>query len=193
MGGWEADVRHLTLAVPPDEVSVEPRRFEFELRAPEDIAAGVPRLRGYALYYICEDISRELARNGGLRRYRAHHADRTAACASSAGKTSRSNSASRPPTGASRSNDDMTPRAVKPNRNSNHGRGCFVDQTAHITRSGIVPVLERPAHNGTYVAVLGLSSGSGHRVLLLIGPHDPFDPDRAPRVRDLPARSCDGK
>lgn len=55
--GWETDVRHLTLAVPPDELSVEPRRFEFELRAPEDIGAGVLRLRGYALYYICEDIT----------------------------------------------------------------------------------------------------------------------------------------
>ena len=36
---------------------MEPRRFEFELRAPECIPAGVPRLRGYALYYVCEDIT----------------------------------------------------------------------------------------------------------------------------------------
>ena len=55
--GWEADTPHLTLPLPPDELSLEPRHFELELRAPEHIAAGVRYLRGYALYYICEDTS----------------------------------------------------------------------------------------------------------------------------------------
>ena len=54
--GWAIDERLLLLENPPEDVSREARSFEFELRAPED-ASGAAVLRGYALYFICEDVT----------------------------------------------------------------------------------------------------------------------------------------
>jgi hypothetical protein len=53
--GWEVEQRLIEVELPPDEVSDEPRTFEFELRAPADARSGAARVRGYALYFACED------------------------------------------------------------------------------------------------------------------------------------------
>ncbi len=54
--GWEIDRRHLTYPNPPQLVSDETRRFELEAKSPQDAEASVV-LTGYALYYVCEDVS----------------------------------------------------------------------------------------------------------------------------------------
>ncbi len=54
--GWEVDVRHVTVARPPQVVSQEPRRVEFEIRSPENAPEGGVVVPGYALYYVCEDV-----------------------------------------------------------------------------------------------------------------------------------------
>ena len=53
--GWEVDSRRLTVPLPPQRVSLEPRKVEFEVRARE-VAAGKATLPAYALYYVCEDV-----------------------------------------------------------------------------------------------------------------------------------------
>ncbi len=55
--GWEVDVRQVTVARPPEIVSLEPRRVEFEIRSPENAPAGRVAVPGYALYYVCEDVN----------------------------------------------------------------------------------------------------------------------------------------
>lgn len=53
--GWQVDQRLLSVANPPELVSDEDRRLEFEIKSPKDFA-GTARLSGYALYYVCEDV-----------------------------------------------------------------------------------------------------------------------------------------
>ena len=54
--GWEVDVRHVTVERPPQLVSLEPRRVEFEIRSPKTATEGGVVVPGYALYYVCEDV-----------------------------------------------------------------------------------------------------------------------------------------
>jgi hypothetical protein len=53
---WQLGERHLSLPLPPEPVSGEPRQVEFELRAPET-SNGEATLSGYALYYVCEGVN----------------------------------------------------------------------------------------------------------------------------------------
>ena len=55
--GWSVDEQYLTVSIPSTDVSEEPRRFEFELRVPEDVAAGETIINTYGLYYVCEDVN----------------------------------------------------------------------------------------------------------------------------------------
>ena len=52
--GWEVGRRLMTAPTPGGEETTEPRQMEVEVRAPKD-AKGKVTLRGYALYYVCED------------------------------------------------------------------------------------------------------------------------------------------
>lgn len=54
--GWQAEPRAVRLPNPPESVSQETRRAEFEIRAPED-ASGRVVVPAYALYYVCEDVN----------------------------------------------------------------------------------------------------------------------------------------
>lgn len=54
--GWQAEPRAVRLPNPPEPVSQETRRAEFEIRAPED-ASGRVVVPAYALYYVCEDVN----------------------------------------------------------------------------------------------------------------------------------------
>ncbi len=54
-GGWAVDRRLHTVPNAPTAASLETRRVEFEVRVPDDAAAGVTRLPVYALYNVCED------------------------------------------------------------------------------------------------------------------------------------------
>jgi len=51
--GWRIDRQRIERANPPEPVSLETRRIEFEIQAPGD-ASGVVRLPAYALYYVCK-------------------------------------------------------------------------------------------------------------------------------------------
>ncbi len=53
-GGWAVDRRLHTVPNAPTAASLETRRVEFEVRVPDDAAAGVTRLPVYALYNVCE-------------------------------------------------------------------------------------------------------------------------------------------
>jgi hypothetical protein len=48
------DLQHQELANPPAAVSQETRHLEFEVKA--DNQAEKPVLKGYVLYYVCEDV-----------------------------------------------------------------------------------------------------------------------------------------
>lgn len=52
--GWTLDAHLHTLPQPPEPESREQRRLEFEVHAPRS-ANGPQTLRGYALYYVCEE------------------------------------------------------------------------------------------------------------------------------------------
>ncbi len=54
--GWAVESRALWLPNPPEPVSQETRRLEFEIRVPE-YASGRVALPAYALYYVCEDVN----------------------------------------------------------------------------------------------------------------------------------------
>ena len=54
--GWEVDRRRLSVPNAPELVSQEVRAVEFELRGPARSEVGADEIRGYALYYVCEDI-----------------------------------------------------------------------------------------------------------------------------------------
>jgi hypothetical protein len=53
---WQIDKRSLSTPRPPQPVSQEMRRVEFEVRVPEDAKPGPRTLPAYALYYVCEDV-----------------------------------------------------------------------------------------------------------------------------------------
>lgn len=53
--GWQIDRQRHSLPRPPQLVSQEERRIEFELRSPEGFA-GTATVPAYALYYVCEEI-----------------------------------------------------------------------------------------------------------------------------------------
>jgi tetratricopeptide (TPR) repeat protein len=55
--GWQVDQQRMTLANPADDVSLEPRHFEFEVRVPEATEAGTHTVNTAALYYVCEDVN----------------------------------------------------------------------------------------------------------------------------------------
>ena len=55
--GWEVDSRYLTVPNPPEPVSQEPRRVEFEVTGPGGDKAGSVTILAYALYYVCEDVN----------------------------------------------------------------------------------------------------------------------------------------
>ena len=46
----------VTVPNPPEVVSLEPRKVELEIKAPDD-ARGRYQIPGYALYYVCEDVN----------------------------------------------------------------------------------------------------------------------------------------
>ena len=50
--GWQVDPQRIERPNPPEQVSDEPRRVEFEIQAPE--GAATIELPVYALYYVCE-------------------------------------------------------------------------------------------------------------------------------------------
>ncbi len=52
--GWQVDRRQHTLPNAGAAATRETRRLEFELRAPEDAAAGTVKIPAYALYNVCE-------------------------------------------------------------------------------------------------------------------------------------------
>lgn len=55
--GWQVDSQRLTIPNPPEDVSLEPRHFEFEVNIPESAPAGDHPLHTVALYYVCEDVN----------------------------------------------------------------------------------------------------------------------------------------
>jgi tetratricopeptide (TPR) repeat protein len=54
--GYESDRRRLSVPNPAEVVSTEVRRVELEVRAGPAVEPAPARLRGYALYYVCEDV-----------------------------------------------------------------------------------------------------------------------------------------
>jgi hypothetical protein len=54
--GWEVDQRYLTVSIPPEPVSQEVRKVEFELKSPAN-ASSLTMMTPYALYYVCEDVN----------------------------------------------------------------------------------------------------------------------------------------
>ena len=54
--GWELERRLHSVANPPDAVSSEVRRLDFEIRCDEATAAGAVTVPAYVLYYVCEDV-----------------------------------------------------------------------------------------------------------------------------------------
>ena len=50
--GWQVNQQRIERANPPEPVSDEPRRIEFEVQAPA--GAATVELLLYALYYVCE-------------------------------------------------------------------------------------------------------------------------------------------
>ncbi len=55
--GWQTNGHYFSVPNPPEPVSVEPRRLEFELKPPGDVESGVVSIPTYALYYVCEDVN----------------------------------------------------------------------------------------------------------------------------------------
>jgi hypothetical protein len=54
--GWELSGSTYTIENPPEPVSHESRRIEFELFRPHPEIFDHEKVNGYALYYVCEDI-----------------------------------------------------------------------------------------------------------------------------------------
>jgi hypothetical protein len=52
--GWTISQRRLTAPLPPQPISEETRKLEFELQAPRNAASGKLRFSGYALYGVCK-------------------------------------------------------------------------------------------------------------------------------------------
>lgn len=54
--GCQLDGSYRSLPNPPEVVSLEERKAEFEIHCAESAAPGPRSLDGYALYYVCEDV-----------------------------------------------------------------------------------------------------------------------------------------
>lgn len=54
--GWQVERRLMRLDNPPEAVSAELRRLDFELTCGDGVQPGAAELPAYALYYICEDV-----------------------------------------------------------------------------------------------------------------------------------------
>jgi len=54
--GWEVDQPYLTVSIPPEPVSQEVRKVEFELKSPAS-SSGLTTITPYVLYYVCEDVN----------------------------------------------------------------------------------------------------------------------------------------
>lgn len=54
---WSANPQHQTVRNGEGATSNETRRFEFELRSPENLDVGLSEVHCYSLYYICEDVN----------------------------------------------------------------------------------------------------------------------------------------
>jgi hypothetical protein len=54
---WTADRPSAVVPNAPAPVSQEPRTVEFEVKVPATQAPGAAAIRGYALYYVCEDVN----------------------------------------------------------------------------------------------------------------------------------------
>ncbi|HEX9794743.1 MAG TPA: hypothetical protein VGC54_12240 [Planctomycetota bacterium] len=58
--GWTQSASELSAPLPEDAAtSSETRLLELELRVPADAPSGIAELRGYATYYVCEDVHGE--------------------------------------------------------------------------------------------------------------------------------------
>jgi tetratricopeptide (TPR) repeat protein len=55
--GWQLDSRYFTCSNPPQPVSREVRQIELEAKSPQNAPPGLSIIPGYALYYVCEDVS----------------------------------------------------------------------------------------------------------------------------------------
>ena len=55
--GWQTNANYFSLRNPPEPVSLEPRRLDFELKPPDGLKSGVFPVPAYALYYVCEDVN----------------------------------------------------------------------------------------------------------------------------------------
>ena len=62
--GWKVDQRYLTVQNPPQTVSQEIRKVEFELKRSPGVTGSV-MIPAYALYYVCENVD-------GICLYRRH-------------------------------------------------------------------------------------------------------------------------
>lgn len=54
--GWELERSFYSIANPPEPVSGETRRLDFELKCGPTTTPGEATLSAYALYYVCEDV-----------------------------------------------------------------------------------------------------------------------------------------
>jgi hypothetical protein len=54
--GWQVDRRYQTVPLPPEPVSQEPRKVEFELKSPAG-STGSAVIPTYVLYYVCEGVN----------------------------------------------------------------------------------------------------------------------------------------
>ena len=54
---WPLQAKFHQHSAPEQPVSVESRKIEFEMHVPQGTVAGVYSLRGFVLYYICEDVA----------------------------------------------------------------------------------------------------------------------------------------
>ncbi len=55
--GWEVETRMYSYPLPLEMVSLETRVIEVEIRAPEQLGRSPISIPGYALYYVCEDVT----------------------------------------------------------------------------------------------------------------------------------------
>jgi hypothetical protein len=55
--GWQTNGNYFSVRNPPESVSLEPRRLEFEVKPPDVQRNGAFPVPTYALYYVCEDVN----------------------------------------------------------------------------------------------------------------------------------------
>ncbi len=54
--GWQVNRTYHEVPNPPEAVSSDPRKIEFEMDRPASAPGAATMVRGYALYYVCEDV-----------------------------------------------------------------------------------------------------------------------------------------